>query len=198
MRYFLLALLFLLLMLPFRSHAADTVILQEQAGNCFATVEAIRDQGLLSIRMSREDESSLSCNLDRGQTLSLLRHIDEALTTQNDNTVYTGLFLRQLRNYDWLARHLADSTANNLAWNNAQGGPADSTSVNSYVNATLSAPEILDAMGAAAPRWRFTGFSCEKIFVSGPNTAGIEPSWLDPSQRLPFDATCWLALDRGL
>jgi hypothetical protein len=198
MRYFMFALLLLLLLLPLRAHASDSVVLQEQAGSCFATVEAIREQGLLSVRMSREDESSLSCGLDRGQTLNLLGHIADALEKQGDRTVYTGIFLRQLRNYDWLARQLAETAAHDLGWNNAMGTPADMGDLNGYANRILSDPAILAAMGAAAPRWRFTGFSCEKIFVSGPQTTGIEPSWLDPSQRLPFDGTCWIGLDRGL
>ncbi|NKB58518.1 MAG: hypothetical protein GKS00_19490 [Alphaproteobacteria bacterium] len=58
---------------------------------------------------------------------------------------------------------------------------------------------MLDALRPALQRagYRPAGFSCEKVLVSGPGTRHVEPAWASKAKHVPYDAMCWLKLEKG-
>lgn len=183
----------------FAAQAADKTVYETRIGNCLGVVEADEKWHVLSLRRRPVAGAVMACRIDQEAMTKVMTGAFAALAKTPDAPRYESLFLGRIEYSHWLSNHLVQRARNDPDWNAVTGWPAEDTTpgaVEAYVERVLAEPAVLAPLNQAAGQagYRITGLSCEKVLVSSPGTARLQPSWVPPGLRVPYDALCWLAL----
>lgn len=180
-------------------HADEKTLYKGLAGLCIVTVSADDQWHTLMVRRSSESGSAEPCRVGKAETLDILTGAFAKLAERGTDLQYGSVFLGRIEYYDWLSRHLVDRSGDHPDWSGETGRPVEGKEINDLANRILSEPAILDFLNPAAKTagYTFTGFSCEKVLVSGPTTKDFEPDWTPEGRHAPYDAMCWLSLEPG-
>lgn len=148
--------------------------------HCTVTASGDRPGGALRLDIGRKNPGQ-ACAFTREETITLFRKILDAHEENNKGASYSSLMLGSLGNYAWMQQYLTETARRDENWSQKTGKPV-SGHENTYVNSLLNSPEIIEAFNQAGAQhgYRFSGASCEKVFIS--------------EEGLPYDAFCWIEM----
>lgn len=121
------------------------------------------------------------CAFTQAETVALFTEILKSQEAGDNEGSYTSLMLGSLAHYAWMQRYLMETARRDDNWSQETGRPV-SGHENSYVNSILNRPAIIGVFNKAGAQlgYRFSGASCEKVFIS--------------EKGLPYDAHCWIEM----
>lgn len=148
--------------------------------HCRITASGDRPGGALRLDIGRKNPGQ-ACAFTRAETIALFQKILDTHEENNGGASYSSLMLGSLENYAWMQQHLTETARRDQNWSQKTGKPV-SGHENTYVNGILNRPEIIEAFNQAGAKhgYRFSGASCEKVFIS--------------EEGLPYDAFCWIEM----
>lgn len=165
----------------------STFLCEKSYGECSIKVthEAATgaDNGVLTIR-SRNKKNS-ACNISKQQAREVLYEgIKIYVNIKNSKfALADSIFLGRIKNYPWMSEHLVKKADKSGVWDKKTGRPSD-RSANAYVSLLLSDREVLFYFNLVLEQigYGVAGVSCEKVLIN--------------KDKLPYDAMCWLNIDR--
>ena len=172
----------------------ERVILALDEDQCTRRLEA--DDRWRTLRLRVLPETS-ACRFSQASVQALLAAVGELGPPTDPEQAYTSLFLGRLVDYPWPSSQLATTAARDPGWDAVRGRPVG-RSINSYVGAQLSRPEVLAFFEAplAAGGYRVTAVTVEKVLVGRCGDLPQVGTAAQCAGTVPFDAMVWLVLGR--
>ncbi len=117
-----------------------------------------------------------------------------SLAEKADTVEYGSLFLGRVLEYPWISRFLADTSLRDPGWQNDKGKPVKGHA-NTFVRKVLSNAPVFSSITTRLTiiGYRMSGVSVEKVLISQEKPEHL-PSWIDPANKVPYDAMIWLTL----
>jgi len=153
------------------------VFFETESKHCTVSAAAEPKWNVLRIDFTRKSVGQ-NCALSEEATGVLLNAVLQAHRETGDRGAYKSFLIGSVENYAWMQQRLIDTARQDARWSKEKGRPV-SGHANSYVNAVLSAPDVLAVFNEAGAKhgYTFVSVSCEKVLIS--------------RERLPADAFCW-------
>lgn len=153
---------------------------QTATEHCTLTASKERPDSILRLNIGRKNPDH-TCAFTQTETVTLFTEILDAQEKSEHRGSYTSLLLGSLAHYAWMQRYLMETARRDEKWSQKTGKPV-SGHENIYVDSILNRPAIIDVFNKAGEKqgYRFSGASCEKVFIS--------------ENGLPYDAFCWIEM----
>lgn len=185
-----------------RTYAEDGAVLFEtQNPSCRTAIIVNKRWKVLRVRQSNIVENNNRCTATKEDLYAVLAGAFDRMVESGDQTPYESVFLGRIMYFDWLGRHLVERALSDKRWSTKAGKPhgdAAALALNAYVGDVLGEAAVLGDLNPAAAiaNYVFAGVSCEKTLVSSSSTKPFEPKWTPKDKRVPYDAMCWLKLEK--
>lgn len=162
------------------SRAMRKPFYETETEHCTLKASNERPGGTLRLDIGRKDPDH-ACAFTEAETVALFTRILGAHQQNNSGGSYTSLMLGSLSHYSWMQRYLMETARRDENWSQKMGRPIAGHE-NTYVNSILNRPEMIEVFNKAGAKhgYRFSGASCEKVFIS--------------ENGLPYDAFCWIEM----